>query len=83
MISTASHLVIVNLPHALSTDVGATNYRDFDQWEWDHILDAFNGINSRFVISSNAEASNIIKLPLGKFYHLPNIIRSHINNFCQ
>ncbi|KAF4534445.1 Glucanbeta-glucosidase [Lasiodiplodia theobromae] len=66
---TARHkeLVIVNLSHAINTDVGATNYCDLSQNEWDRVFDEFARLNDRFIVCSDQDAMNLTRQPLRNF----------------
>ncbi|KAL1614679.1 hypothetical protein SLS54_009552 [Diplodia seriata] len=66
---TAVHkeLIIVNLSHAINTDVGATNYRPLDQGEWNRVFEEFQRVNDRFVVYTAHEAATLTKQPLRHF----------------
>ncbi|OJD38641.1 plc-like phosphodiesterase [Diplodia corticola] len=63
----SKELVIVNLSHAINTDVGATNYRPLDQGEWNRVLEEFGRVHDRFVVPVASEAAGLTKQPLHHF----------------
>ncbi|TMP31039.1 hypothetical protein [Pseudoalteromonas rubra] len=59
-----NELVILNLSHALNTDVGNAHYRPFTQTEWDGLFDALSGLSHLYVADAN---SDLTQLTLNQF----------------
>lgn len=66
---TAAHkeLVIVNLSHAMNTDVGATSYRDLNHGGRDLLFQQFNRVHDRYIVTSTADAKNLTSKHLDEF----------------
>ncbi|KAH7106736.1 PLC-like phosphodiesterase [Auriculariales sp. MPI-PUGE-AT-0066] len=64
-------LVVINLSHSLNTDVGTSNYRSFNQDEWNRVLTQLMGLNNLLVASSlpsgfNATSGDLSALKLNQ-----------------
>ncbi|KAB2573736.1 hypothetical protein DBV05_g7576 [Lasiodiplodia theobromae] len=66
---TAAHkeLVIVNLSHAMNTDVGITSYRDLEQGEWDLLFKEFSRVQDRYIAKTANDAANLTSNTLNDF----------------